>query len=311
MALPSSGTITLAQIQTEFGGSSPTSLSEYYRGGAYVTSNNTNVPTSGTISLSNFYGAARLFSFTISSNQTNANLRSLAVAAGWDQSAPVAATIGSGVYISSNSTGTPALTVDGSFPAGVTLINSGFIVGMGGNGGAGANWNGNGAGAAGSAGGLALSVSVAVSINNAGTIAGGGGGGGGGQGGRYVSNPNAFQFGGGGGGGGRSSNAANSTGGAAGVSGAGASISSVAGGAGTVSAAGTGGAGATEPCGVTSGGSGGNGGAWGTSGSSGANGDQLTTPVYGPFAGGSGGGAITGNSNITYIATGTRLGAIS
>ena len=59
MALPSSGLITLAQIQAEFGGSNPISLSEYYRNGAYVTSNNTNVPTSGAISLSNFYGAVR------------------------------------------------------------------------------------------------------------------------------------------------------------------------------------------------------------------------------------------------------------
>ena len=59
MTLPSSGTITLAQIQAEFGGSSPIRLSEYYRNGAYVTSNNTSVPTSGTISVSNFYGAVR------------------------------------------------------------------------------------------------------------------------------------------------------------------------------------------------------------------------------------------------------------
>ena len=59
MALPSSGTITLQQIATEFGGDAPHSLSEYYRGGAYTTSNNTSVPTSGAISLSNFYGAVK------------------------------------------------------------------------------------------------------------------------------------------------------------------------------------------------------------------------------------------------------------
>lgn len=59
MALQSSGTITLAQIQAEFGGSNPISLSEYYRNGAYVTSNNTSVPTSGTIRVSNFYGAVK------------------------------------------------------------------------------------------------------------------------------------------------------------------------------------------------------------------------------------------------------------
>ena len=58
MALQSSGTITLAQIQAELGGSNPISLSEYYRNGSHVTSNNTSVPTSGAISMSNFYGAS-------------------------------------------------------------------------------------------------------------------------------------------------------------------------------------------------------------------------------------------------------------
>lgn len=61
MPLPASGTITLAQIQTEFGGANPISLSEYYKGGAYVSVSDTapNVPTSGTISMSMFYGAAK------------------------------------------------------------------------------------------------------------------------------------------------------------------------------------------------------------------------------------------------------------
>jgi len=33
VALPASGTITLDDLQTEFGGSNPIQLSEYYRGG--------------------------------------------------------------------------------------------------------------------------------------------------------------------------------------------------------------------------------------------------------------------------------------
>jgi hypothetical protein len=85
MALPASGTITLADIQTEFGGSNPIGLNEYYRNGAYVTANNTGVPTSGQISVSNFYNTVRLFSFTISSNVQEANLYTLAIAAGWDE----------------------------------------------------------------------------------------------------------------------------------------------------------------------------------------------------------------------------------
>jgi hypothetical protein len=56
MALPASGVITLANIQTEFGGTNPIGLSEYYRSpNGLTTANNTNVPLSGAIALSNFY----------------------------------------------------------------------------------------------------------------------------------------------------------------------------------------------------------------------------------------------------------------
>ena len=59
MALPSSGTISVLQVAQMFGGSTPHSLSEYYKGGSYVLTTDTvpNVPTGGTISLSNFHGA--------------------------------------------------------------------------------------------------------------------------------------------------------------------------------------------------------------------------------------------------------------
>jgi len=57
MTLPSSGTISINSLVGEFGGSTPHALSEYYRNGGLVTSGNTNVPTSGTLSLSDFYGA--------------------------------------------------------------------------------------------------------------------------------------------------------------------------------------------------------------------------------------------------------------
>jgi hypothetical protein len=70
MVLPSSGPISLGQIQTEFGGSNPISISEYYNGGPYVTNNVTaiapNVPSSGPIKFSDFYGAAKLFDVTFS-----------------------------------------------------------------------------------------------------------------------------------------------------------------------------------------------------------------------------------------------------
>lgn len=60
MALPSSGIITLQDIQAEFGGASaPSELQNYYRGGGLVpdVSQNAGVPTSGVIGLQDFYGA--------------------------------------------------------------------------------------------------------------------------------------------------------------------------------------------------------------------------------------------------------------
>ena len=59
MALQSSGTIKISELANEFSDGTPNSLSEFYRGGARVSdiSANSGVPTSGAISLSDFYGA--------------------------------------------------------------------------------------------------------------------------------------------------------------------------------------------------------------------------------------------------------------
>lgn len=64
MAIQPSGVIALSDIQDEFGGTNPIGLSEYYRGGAYTTSNNTSVPTSGAISISDFYSATNTIEVT-------------------------------------------------------------------------------------------------------------------------------------------------------------------------------------------------------------------------------------------------------
>jgi hypothetical protein len=311
MALPASGPISFNDINVELGvaGTTQASLDQAsYRTLAGVPS--------GTISLSNFYGKSNQFAFTIASNQTNANLRTLAVNAGWNESSKVVATIDSGIYISSNSTGTPALTVNGSFPGGVELINNGYIIGMGGNGGAGRSISGTSGfgGAAGSSGGLALSVSSAISVRNNETIGGGGGGGGGGSANYYYfagskDGPQTSNRGGGGGGGGRSG-ASNSSGGARGTQSGGnyaQSGTSVAGASGTSASAGSGGAGASY-VGIY-GGRGGNGGSWGASGATGGTGSQKS--AGGPFGGGGAGAAISGNGSITWLATGTRLGAIA
>ena len=48
MALPNSGPLSLSQIQAQFGGTNPISLSEYYGAGG--------VPVSGPLSVGDFYG---------------------------------------------------------------------------------------------------------------------------------------------------------------------------------------------------------------------------------------------------------------
>ena len=43
------------EIAGEVGGTTPHSLSEYYRNGGFTTSNNTSVPTDGAISIGDFF----------------------------------------------------------------------------------------------------------------------------------------------------------------------------------------------------------------------------------------------------------------
>lgn len=65
MAIKTSGPISIQDIVNEFGGSPPHALNEYYSGGGLVPSGaNPNVPSSGAISLQNFYGARKLVILT-------------------------------------------------------------------------------------------------------------------------------------------------------------------------------------------------------------------------------------------------------
>lgn len=162
MAVPT-GTASLLDIQNEFGGSNPISLSEYYGKGP--------APSSGTISINTFRGASNVFTLTISSHTANLNVSSAATAAGWNGSAALNVVLNSGIYVYATSTSTAAMIIN---VAGTTLTNSGKIIGRGGNGGL-------SHGAWGAAGGPAINVTVSgVTItNNSGAyIAGGGGGGG-------------------------------------------------------------------------------------------------------------------------------------
>jgi hypothetical protein len=181
MALPASGTLTMAQINTEFGRGNNLNA---YRGTTYYTSGGGPFTfPSGAISFSNFYGTqvnSPSFSFSISSHIDQANLRSLAVAAGWNQSSAVVATLTGGYYLYSSNPGAAALTINGSWPGGVTFVNNGYVMGMGGQGG-GAHYiaannvlNNQGI----SNGGDAIALGVSCTIQNNSYIGGGGGGGG-------------------------------------------------------------------------------------------------------------------------------------
>lgn len=288
MALPSSGIIKFSNINTELGvaADTPRKLSD-------ATTRTLFGVALGTIRLSNGYGKANLFSFNILSG-TDLNVRTLAIAAGWNGTTALQATIPAGNTIQASTTGIYALTVNGAFPGGVTLVNNGLIVGRGGAGGHGAN-GGQGAGGVpvqqtpGAAGGPAVLVSVAVSINNIGTISGGGGGGGGGG----ADNNN--QYGGGGGGGGVPFGAGAAGGNWFGPVGG----PSPSGGTATLTTPGGGGAG------VAGSGAGGTGGVQGTVGNTGAR-----TGAPGGTGGGAAGTALSGNANVTWIAFGTRTGAI-
>lgn len=168
MALQSSGIIKLSEIQGEFGGNNPISMQEYYRNGAYVTGNNPNIPTSGKILMSNFYGTTRLFVYSITTSLKEIILSDYLRSNGWDGNAPVNLTINNSVYLWSDNTSIPGVRT-GVFPNGLIINNYGNIIGRGGDGGA---WE------AGKPGGTALELQTAVDLFNYGYVAGGGGGGG-------------------------------------------------------------------------------------------------------------------------------------
>ena len=221
---------------------------------------------------------------TISSNQTDLNLRTYALANGWNPGQLLEITINSGVYILASSVSASALTVSGAFPSGVKLVNNGYILGYGGAGGNG----GSGlpqAGFDGTAGGTALTVSTTLAITNNGTVGGGGGGGGGGSGSNY-----GDFYGGGGGGGG----APYAVGGAPGLGTGPGTGRAYAGATATLSGGGAGGGAQYAP--------GGAGGGWGTAGTAG------TAAQRSGGAGGAAGNYVSGSSYVTWLVTGTRLG---
>ena len=310
MAIPGSGPLKISEIATEFGDTAPNSMSEYYRGGSLVPDApaNTSIPTSGAIGIGDFYGATNRVAvpLTISANTQNYDVYTQASASPLYTAgiADVTLTINPGVVVGSSSTGTYALNVPNAFNAGdtVTIVNNGTVIGRGGNGGSGGSGFTNPGGGGGN-GGNAVYVNRALILTNNGTLAGGGGGGGGGGGAQNNSSftpkgsPSPSGSGGGGGGGGAGNTAGSGGGGGPSPFGTGGS-----GGGGNTTSGGGGGAGTPGP---TPGGPGGSG------GGQGANGGGGTTRSGSGGGGGTRGFYVVGNPNITYPATGTRLGQVS
>lgn len=326
MPIPGPGTaISMTTIATEFGGTVPHSLSEYYRGGGLVpnTPGNAAIPTSGTIAMSNFYGSANrvAVNLTISGNTYNYDVFANRGPTYVPGTSDITVTVNPGVTVGSTSVPAYAMLVPSGFSPSdtVTIVNNGVIQGMGGSGGTGGAVPGPAGqqpGSPGGGGGNAIFVNRPTVITNNGTVAGGGGGGGGGGSALFVVNPkNSTNRGGGGGGGGAGFN-----GGGAGAGGVVAPVwpaplqPGFAGSAGTSPAGGAGGprrpfANQGGPANYS--GAGGAGGGRGAAGSTGET--SLSSP--GPNRpGGSGGGAgnyIVGNPFVTWPVTGTRQGGVA
>ena len=322
MTIPSSGPLSLSDIQTEFVGSNPISLSEYFAGGANVPSGTTGdsgaIPSSGTISMGQFYGASNrvAITLTISANTNGYNIfnnRGGTYVAGISD---VTLVNNANIY----STSGVALDTGTGWTAGdtITIDNNALIVGHGGDGGVGGNvgtTSATSAGTAGGAGSTAFNLQYNITLDNTGGTISGGSGGGGGGGSSVVASPvkggNLYHGAtGGGGGAGRASASGGSAGGGSAQNG---TVYGSAGNASSITALGTGGAGATNtassPNAVS--GAGGSGGAnTASAGANGVAGTNGSTSAGG--TGGAGGKAINLNGNsITYTATGTIYGAVS
>lgn len=120
MALPSSGPLSLQNIQTEFGGTNPISLNEYYAGGGLVPAGTSGtygpVPSSGAISIRNFYGTQSFIPFG-EAVYTSPGTYSFVVPAGITEISAVAVGGGStGVVYRTTTGGGGALSYSNNIP---------------------------------------------------------------------------------------------------------------------------------------------------------------------------------------------------
>ena len=204
MTLPVSGAISLNDVNVELYRSSTTIV---YLNETVVRTLLEKTTPASVISMSDGYGKfSRVpLALTISANIADYNAFVAAGSPGGSTPYDVTLTINTGVICYATTTGTAALRVGGSWPAGSTfvIVNNGYIIGAGGAGGAGGAYSN---GAAGGAGGNAIDFAgsglTSVTVNNtAGYIYGGGGGGGGGGSNGWWTGYSEWLGGGGGGGG--------------------------------------------------------------------------------------------------------------
>jgi hypothetical protein len=207
MALPSSGEVSFNNINTEIG----------YSATAQVSLNDADVralftQSSGAVDMNTGRGKSwrQALTYTFGTNTTNASLNVTSISGYIAGRSDIVINVNAGVYLWSNSTSTPGLTLAGGTAGDtVTLVNNGFIMGMGGDGG----YTGSGF-----SGGTALQLGYPTTVNNTNAAAyiGGGGGGGGG----FGSSGSGGGGGAGGGTGGISGSSAAGAGGGIGASGA-------------------------------------------------------------------------------------------
>lgn len=222
------------------------------------------------------------FNDTISGAESQYNLRAEAIAAGWDGSGPLIASLTVTAIATSTDRTVPAFKT-GSIPHAASLITITMNSGAGFRGAGGAGGNGgdgtDGSGVGGLSGGIAMNFQFdATIVDNAGEISGGGGGGGGAKG--------ASGIGGGGGGGGGYPNGGVGTGG------------NVGGSDGSVGTTGGGGAGGAGGSGGGTGGTGGNVAAAGAAGTGGTGSGTQGS-------GGTAGSAIEKNGNTVTLSIGS------
>jgi len=115
MVLQSSGSISILNLKTEFSGPTPSALTDYYRGGTYVpdTTANAGIPTSGKVSLTNFYGASV---FTASLSGTFNFVTGAALVDLVTSTTSITVNISSGTLIATatGSGGSPGIQVNGA-----------------------------------------------------------------------------------------------------------------------------------------------------------------------------------------------------